>query len=140
MIAVNRWLQIPEAEITYKFIRSSGPGGQNVNKVASAVQLKFNARNSTVLTHGVYMRLKTLAGSRMTQDGFLIITSEKYRTQDQNRKEAVERLVAFIEKALVPPKLRRATKPTKASKQRRLDGKNKRSNVKKNRGKVVKFE
>jgi ribosome-associated protein len=140
MIFVNGRSQIPEAEIHYKFIRSSGPGGQNVNKVASAVQLRFDARNSTVITHAVYMRLKTLAGSRMTQDGTLLITSEKYRTQDQNRKEAKARLIAFIEKALVPPKIRRATKPTKGSKQRRLDGKTRRSNVKKNRGKVVKFD
>ncbi len=136
MIKITETIFIDESEFEEKFIRSPGAGGQNVNKVATAVQLRFDAKNSRAFSHAVFLRLKKLAGQRMTQDGVILITASSFRTQDLNRKDARDRLVKLISEAAVAPKHRRKTKPTYASKQRRLESKSKRSDVKKNRGKV----
>ncbi|PHQ71923.1 MAG: aminoacyl-tRNA hydrolase, partial [Sneathiella sp.] len=119
-----------------RFIRASGPGGQNVNKVATSVQIRFDVKNSPNLPVPVAARLIALAGQKMTKDGVLILTSRQHRSQDQNRKAAIVRLTALIKKAAVAPKYRRRTKPTYASKLRRLEKKQQRSGLKKNRGKV----
>ncbi len=136
MIIVNEHIKLEDAEFEERFIRSSGPGGQNVNKVASAVQLRYDARHSKALSNAVFLRLKTLAGRRMSGEGVIVITANTHRTQEANRKDAQDRLVKLIAEAAIAPKHRRTTKPTKASKARRLEDKNKRSDIKKNRGKV----
>jgi ribosome-associated protein len=123
-------LSIPDSELSIDFIRASGPGGQNVNKVATAAQLRFDVRNSPSLTEEVKARLVRLAGSRITQDGILVIEAKRYRTQEQNRADAMLRLEALIQKALVRPKKRRPTRPTLASQARRVETKKKRGNVK----------
>lgn len=135
MIAAGSDILIDEAEIEETFIQSSGPGGQNVNKTATAVQLRFDARHSRALSNAVFLRLKRLAGRRMTADGVLVITARRFRTQEQNRADARERLRALIAEAATPPKPRRKTRPTKASKQRRLDAKKHAGKIKKMRGK-----
>ena len=122
-LAVNAHLAIPDDELSVSFMRSSGPGGQNVNKVASAVQLRFDLGGSAVLSAEVKTRLRTLSGRRVTADGALLIVARNHRSQDQNRREAEERLAELIRRALVPPKPRRPTEPTRASRQRRLEGK-----------------
>ena len=128
---------IPEAELAESFIRASGPGGQNVNKVSSAVQLRFDVRASPSLPDDVAVRLMRLAGSRLTRDGVIVITAERFRDQVRNRTDARERLAALVAQAEVRPVKRRPTKPSSGSKERRLAGKAVRSGVKAGRGKVV---
>ena len=122
-----------ERELQFDYIRASGPGGQNVNKVATAVQLRFDVVNSPSLTADVKSRLVKLAGKRMTESGVLVIEASRFRTQEKNREDAIERLNELVRKASEKPKLRHKTKPTKASKEERLKEKKKRGETKKNR-------
>jgi ribosome-associated protein len=134
MIRVTDDIAISEREISENFVRASGPGGQNVNKVATAVQLRFDARRSPSLSEDVRERLESLAGARLTKDGVIVIFADRFRTQERNRVDALERLVGLIRRAAHVPKRRRPTKPTAASKERRLKGKSERSGVKRLRG------
>jgi ribosome-associated protein len=140
MIRITDQISIDESELEESFVRSSGPGGQNVNKLSTAVQLRFNVRNSPSLPNEVALRLMRLAGRRMTKDGVLVLIAQNHRTQERNRAEARERLVAFIREAAVKPIPRRATKPTRASKQRRIEGKKRRSGIKNLRQSKPSFE
>ena len=128
--------EVPEDAIEIKFLAATGPGGQNVNKVATSAQLRFEVAACPGLNYDSRMRLNTLAGRRMTDDNVLVISAQRFRTQEQNRRDAYERLTELLQKALVAPKPRRATRPTRASKERRLEGKEQRGTVKKLRGKV----
>ena len=130
MIQVTPHLAIDEREIGEQFIRAGGPGGQNVNKVSTAVQLRFDAERSPTLDGGLKRRLATLAGRRMTKEGVLVITAERHRTRERNRADALERLLDLLRRAAVVPKKRRATRPTKASRERRLTQKLVRSRTK----------
>jgi ribosome-associated protein len=123
-------IEIDERELEERFIRASGPGGQNVNKLSTAVQLRFDVRRSPSLPDGVRARLERLAGRRLTRDGVLVISAQRHRTQERNRADALDRLVELIEQAAVAPVPRRKTRPTKGSRERRLDGKKRRSNIK----------
>lgn len=129
-------IEIPEEELSETFVRASGPGGQNVNKVNTAVQLRFDVRRSPSLPDDVAVRLMRLAGSRMTRDGVLVIEAGRFRTQERNRADVRERLAALVAAAEVRPVKRRATRPTRASGERRLLGKAVRSGAKSGRGKV----
>jgi ribosome-associated protein len=140
MIRVTDQIGIDESEIEESFVRSSGPGGQNVNKLSTAVQLRFDVRRSPSLPNDVAIRLMRLAGSRMTKDGVLVIIAQNHRTQERNRAEARERLTGLIAAAVVKPVPRRATKPTKASRQKRLEGKKHRSVIKRHRQGKPSFE
>jgi len=133
MIRVTDKIQIDESEIEESFVRSSGPGGQNVNKVSSAVQLRFDVRHSPSLPDDVRRRLERLAGKRLTNDGVIVLIAQTHRSQERNRAEALERLVELIRAASVRPKPRTATRPTLASKKRRLDSKTRRSKIKTHR-------
>ena len=133
MITVTPSIILAESEIEETFLRSPGPGGQHVNKTESAVQLRFNARKSSALSNAVFLRLKPLAGRRMTQGGVIVITANRFRSQERNRHDALDRLVKLIRRAAVAPKRRRSTKPTRASKHRRLEAKHRRAGVKKGR-------
>ena len=134
MIRVTDQISIEESEISESFLRSSGPGGQNVNKVATAVQLRFDARRSPSLPEPVRARLEKLAGARLTKDGIVVIFADRFRTQERNRADALERLLQLIRRAADLPKTRRPTRPTAASRERRLKGKSERSGVKQLRG------
>ena len=129
MIEITPSFSIDESELHFAFVRSSGPGGQNVNKVATAVQLRFDVIHSS-LPEEVKERLRHLAGSRITADGELLIEAKKYRTQEQNREDAVNRLVELVKRALQKPKRRTKTMPTKASKEKRLKSKKVRGEIK----------
>ena len=130
MIPVTDTIALDEREIEESFIRASGPGGQNVNKVASAVQLRFDVTGSPSLPEPVRARLKRLAGKRLTQEGVLVITAQRFRSQEQNRHDALERLKSLIRRAAAAPTPRRPTKPTFASKRRRLESKGHRAKIK----------
>ena len=127
MIRINAAIAIDEREIEESFLRSPGPGGQNVNKLETAVQLRFDVRRSPSLPEPVRRRLELLAGQRLTKDGVLILTARSHRTRERNRADALQKLVELIRKATVAPRPRRPTRPTKASKERRLETKERRS-------------
>jgi len=130
MIHVTDRISIDEREIEESFVRSSGPGGQNVNKLSTAVQLRFDARHSPSLPNDVSARLQRLAGSRLTRDGVLVIIAQSHRTQGRNRQDALDRLIQLIRQAAVAPIKRRPTRPTKASRERRIEGKKRRGGIK----------
>ena len=134
-ITVTPTITIDESELEERFVQASGPGGQNVNKVATAVQLRFDVANSPALTDYVRARLKTLAGKRMTREGVLVIDARRHRTQERNRQDARERLIELIREAAERQAPRRPTRPTLASRKRRLDSKTARAKIKKARGK-----
>ena len=130
MIRITDRISIDERELEERFVRASGPGGQNVNKLSSAVQLRFDVRGSPSLAADVRLRLERLAGRRLTRDGVLVIMAQRHRTQERNRQDALDRLVELIRQASVAPTPRRPTKPTRRSKERRLATKKNRSSIK----------
>src|ERR1700738_4960636 len=133
LIPINCYLFLDESEIEESFVRASGPGGQNVNKVSSAVQLRFDLSHSRSLPEDLRERLARLAGRRLTGDGVIVIIAQRYRTQERNRRDALDRLIALIRRAAVPPTPRRPTKPSRAAKERRLQAKARRAAIKERR-------
>jgi len=140
MIPITATVAIDDREVTYDFIRASGPGGQNVNKVATAVQLRFDVKHSPHLSEAVRNRLVALAGRKVTEGGILIIEAKRFRTQEQNRQDALDRLVALIRKAVHKPKPRIKTRPSKASQEKKLAAKRYRSRIKQMRRRVGHFD
>ncbi len=136
MLQVTPQIAIDESELEERFIRSSGPGGQNVNKVSTAVQLRFDVSGSAAIDARMRQRLRTLAGTRMTADGVLVIDARRHRTQAQNRDDARERLLDLLREAAKTPRRRRATAPTRSSQERRVDTKKRRARTKQTRGPV----
>jgi ribosome-associated protein len=130
MIRITAKIAIDEREVDESFVRASGPGGQNVNKLSTAVQLRFDVRHSPALPPDVAARLERLAGTRLTRDGVLVIIAQRHRTQARNREDALDRLIDLIRRAAVAPIKRRPTKPTKASRERRIEGKKRRGGIK----------
>ena len=139
-IPITGSISIDADELEISYIRSPGPGGQNVNKVASAAQLRFDLRNSLSLPEPLKLRAMTLAGNKLTNDGILVITASRFRSQPMNREDAIARLVALLAEAAVPPKPRRATRPTLGSKRRRVDTKVKRGDTKRLRSSKPEFD
>ncbi len=137
MIQITDDIALDESELAFSFIRASGPGGQNVNKVSTAVQMRFDARRSPSLSDDVSARLQKLAGARLTLDGVIVINANRHRSQERNRADAIERLCALIAQAAVPPVKRRPTRPTNASKERRLVTKARRAGIKSMRGRPL---
>jgi len=140
MIRVNAQISIDEREIEESFVRASGPGGQNVNKLATAVQLRFDVRQSPSLPEKVRTRLERLAGTRLTRDGVLVIIAQTHRTQGRNREDALDRLLDLIRRAAIEPRVRRPTRPTKASRERRVEAKKHRAGLKRLRGAKSAFD
>lgn len=140
MLRVTDAIVIPDAELEESFIRAAGPGGQNVNKVSTAVELRFNVAGSPSLPPPVRARLRRLAGRRLTKEGVLVIRADRHRTQDMNRADARERLVELIRQATIAPKIRIATRPTRSSKERRLESKERRGQVKRHRSSKPDFD
>ena len=136
MILVTEHISISEDELKESFVRASGPGGQNINKVSTAVQLRFDALRSRNLNPEIYRRLQMLAGRRMTREGVIIISADQYRSQERNRQDALERLVVLIREAATPPRRRRMTKLSRGAKERRIKSKKHRGSLKKNRVKT----
>ena len=131
---ISEQVAIPDEELEWKFIRSSGPGGQNVNKVASAVQLRFLLPRNTSISAPAKHRLRRMAGQRLVDDGTILISARDERSQEQNRRAALERLADLVRAALIEPKIRKKTRPTRASKERRIESKKRRSSIKRERG------
>ena len=140
MIRVTDHISIDEREIEESFVRSSGPGGQNVNKLATAVQLRFDARGSPSLPAEVRARLEKLAGARMTREGVLVIAAQRHRTQARNRQDALERLVDLVRRAAIEPRPRRPTRPTAAARERRIEVKKRRAGIKRLRHGKLAFD
>jgi ribosome-associated protein len=140
MIRIDARISINEDELEERFIRASGPGGQNVNKLASAVQLRFDVRGSRNLPVDVRARLERLAGRRLTGEGVLVIAAQRHRTQERNRQDALDRLIELIRRAAVAPRPRRATRPSAGARERRLQSKKRRGSVKDLRGAKPEFE
>ena len=140
MIYINASVSIAEKEIKETFIRATGPGGQKVNKTESAVQLRFNAQACSSLSRSQFVRLKAIAGQRITQHGSIVITANQFRSQDLNRKDALDRLIKMIQKATEKPKIRRPTNPSKNAIKRRLDSKRHQSAIKKERSKISQLD